>query len=171
MNNANCKIIWKRLKELKEQEILVSARVIEVGKYDSLIVDVEGITGFVSSIDIETFYFQTPKQKLLGQKLDLEIVEVDEYRKRLILSYSLPIKKRRIKQLKRGQEIIGRVISIKPYSIFVDIGDIYGFVDKSKTSSYQTLQLDSIFEVGESIAVNIIDIDREKYRVFLSIKT
>lgn len=75
--------------------VLISFLIIKVNNNGSLIVDVEGIHGYVPSTQISDFHLETPREQLIGKKLDLEILEVgDEYSDRFILSHSMPIKKR-----------------------------------------------------------------------------
>ena len=157
------RIIWQRLTQLEAEAVLISARICQIKQYGAIAI-VEGIYGFIPNSHISDFHLSKPKAELIGEYLNLEILEVNEELNKLILSYSLPIKKRRIKQLKIGRAIAGKICAIKPYGIFVDIKDIRALLPKAEIPP-----TNSKFIVGEKIKVKIKHIDDRKFRVTLAL--
>ena len=106
-----------------------------------LIVPVGGLRGFVPSSQISfsrrsSMTGDTPEQrwsKMIGQEIDVVVIEVDRERRRLILSERQAstesrdsVKDRVIDELKEGQVFTGRVTSLADFGVFVNINGADG---------------------------------------------
>jgi small subunit ribosomal protein S1 len=150
-----------------------------------LIVPVGGLRGFVPSSQISfsrrsSMTGDTPEQrwsKMIGQEIDVVVIEVDRERRRLILSERQAstesrdsIKDRVIDELKEGQVFTGRVTSLADFGVFVNINGADGLVHLSEISWDRVQHPSEVLKVGQEVKVKVIAIDREKRRIGLSIR-
>lgn len=150
-----------------------------------LIVPVGGLRGFVPSSQISfsrrsTMTGDTPEQrwsKMIGQEIDVVVIEVDKERRRLILSERQAssesrdsVKDRVIEELKEGQVYAGRVTSLADFGVFVNVNGADGLVHLSEISWDRIQHPSEVLKVGEEVKVKVITIDREKRRIGLSIR-
>jgi len=150
-----------------------------------LIVPVGGLRGFVPSSQISfsrrsTMTGDTPEQrwsKMIGQEIDVVVIEVDKERRRLILSERQAssesrdsVKDRVIEELKEGQVYAGRVTSLADFGVFVNVNGADGLVHLSEISWDRIQHPSEVLKVGQEVKVKVITIDREKRRIGLSIR-
>lgn len=150
-----------------------------------LIVPVGGLRGFVPSSQISfsrrsTMTGDTPEQrwsKMIGQEIDVVVIEVDKERRRLILSERQAssesrdsVKDRVIEELKEGQVYTGRVTSLADFGVFVNVNGADGLVHLSEISWDRIQHPSEVLKVGQEVKVKVITIDREKRRIGLSIR-
>jgi small subunit ribosomal protein S1 len=104
-------------------------------------------------------------------------MEIDRHKNRLILSEQAAMRERR-KQLKKdllgdlseGQIISGRVTSLAEFGAFVDIGGADGLVHLSELTWNRVSHPSEVLELGQSVEVKVISIDRDRNRIGLSLK-
>jgi small subunit ribosomal protein S1 len=150
-----------------------------------IIVPVEGLRGFVpaSQLGISrrmAITGDTPDQryaKMVGEPISVRVIEVDRKRRRLILSERAAssetrqsIKERVIESLKEGEVYTGKVTSLADFGAFVNINGADGLVHLSESSWDRVQHPSEILEVGQEVQVKVINIDREKRRIGLSIR-
>jgi small subunit ribosomal protein S1 len=150
-----------------------------------IIVPVEGLRGFVpaSQLGISrrmAITGDTPDQryaKMVGEPISVRVIEVDRKRRRLILSERAAssetrqsIKERVIESLKEGEVYTGKVTSLADFGAFVNINGADGLVHLSEISWDRVQHPSEILEVGQEVQVKVINIDREKRRIGLSIR-
>ena len=114
---------------------------------------------------------------MVGQPISVRIIEVDRERRRLILSERAAnaesrasMKDRDISELEEGKAYTGRVTSLADFGAFVDVNGADGLVHLSELSWDRLAQPKDILEVGQDVQVKVINIDREKKRIGLSIR-
>lgn len=150
-----------------------------------LIVPVGGLRGFVPASQISLsrragMTGDTPEQrwsKMIGQEIDVCVIEVDRERRRLILSERQAssetresLKERVIDELKEGEVRTGRVTSLADFGVFVNINGADGLVHLSEISWDRIQHPSEVLKVGQEVKVKVISIDREKKRIGLSIR-
>jgi small subunit ribosomal protein S1 len=115
--------------------------------------------------------------KMVGESIDVRVIEVDRERRRLILSERAAsgetresIKDRVLDELAIGDIRTGRVTSIADFGVFVNINGADGLVHLSEASWDRNQKLEEILKVGQEVKVKVISIDREKKRIGLSIR-
>lgn len=150
-----------------------------------LIVPVGGLRGFVPASQISFtrragMTGDTPEQRwsrMIGQEIDVCVIEVDRERRRLILSERQAssetrdsLKERVIDELKEGQIVTGRVTSLAEFGVFVNVNGADGLVHLSEISWDRITHPNEILKVGQEVKVKVISIDREKKRIGLSIR-
>ncbi len=165
-------------KHMQESEVLN----LEVLGYNrgGLIVKFETLRGFVPYSlvpDLQVIRNQkraeTLKNSMVGSFIEVLITEVDHSRNRLVLSAAAAQdqkRKIRLKQLKKGQRLTGKVVSIVSFGAFVDLDGIDGLVHISQLDWKKVKHPSELLKVGNEIEVKIISVDVEKQRVNLSRK-
>ncbi len=150
-----------------------------------LIVPVEGLNGFVPASQISLsrragLTGDTPEKRwspMVGDEIDVCVIEVDRERRRLILSERAAssetresIKDRILSELTEGDVRTGKVTSLAEFGAFVNINGADGLVHLSEISWDRIQHPSEVLKVGQEIKVKIINIDREKKRIGLSIR-
>lgn len=115
--------------------------------------------------------------ELRGQRIKLKILELSRRDKNLVVSHKAYIKEqdreRRMAlfdSLEKGQEIDGTIRSIVDFGLFVDIGGFEGLAHRSEIAWKDLPVPPAEYKVGNTVKVKVIDFDREKGKVSLSIK-
>ncbi|WP_418959223.1 S1 RNA-binding domain-containing protein [Streptomyces tritici] len=72
--------------------------------------------------------------------------------------------------LRKGQVLTGRVSSIENFGVFVDIGGVDGMINVTELSWHHIRALTDVVQVGDEVAVEVLDIDLDRERIALSRK-
>jgi small subunit ribosomal protein S1 len=184
LKRAQEQISWENVEKLLESDNVVDSKIIGFNK-GGLIVGVEGLRGFVPSSQISAMRRsqstgETPEQrwqKMIGQPITVRVIEVDRERRRLILSERAAstesrqsIKERVIDELEEGKVYTGRVTSLANFGAFININGADGLVHLSELSWDHIDHPRDVLEVGQEIKVKVINVDREKKRIGLSVR-
>jgi len=115
--------------------------------------------------------------ELRGQRIKFKILELSRRDKNLVVSHKVYMKElEREKRmalfdsLEKGQEIEGTVRSVVDFGLFVDIGGFEGLVHRSEIAWKDLPVPPAEYKVGTKVHVKVIDFDKEKGKVSLSIK-
>jgi predicted RNA-binding protein with RPS1 domain len=99
---------------------------------------------------------------------------VDQPRRRLIMSAKAAHKEQRrrtLEQLEKGSIVEGRIANIVKYGAFVDIGGgVSGLLHVSEIAWHRVDDPGEVLNVGDTIEVEIQDVDPERERISLSRK-
>ena len=181
---AQEQISWENVEKMLEDDRVYDSKIVGFNK-GGLIVMVGGLRGFLPSSQINAVRRSqasgdTPKQrwqKMVGEPITVRIIEVDRERRRLILSERAistesrqSIKERVIDELEVGKVYTGRVTSLSDFGAFVNVNGADGLVHLSELSWERVQHPREILEVGQEVKVKVINIDREKKRIGLSIR-
>lgn len=116
-------------------------------------------------------------EELRGKRIQFRILELSRRDKNLVVSHKEYIKERErskrkalFDSLQPEQEIDGVVRSVVDFGLFVDIGGFEGLVHRSEIAWKDLPVPPSEYKVGTRVKVRVIDFDREKGKVSLSIK-
>jgi len=114
---------------------------------------------------------------LIGEELELQIIEVDEERRRLIFSERAALNETRekvrdqvIEKLNVGDVRTGRVTSLADFGAFVNINGADGLVHLSEISWDRLRHPGDELKIGQQVDVKVISIDEEKGHIGLSIR-
>ncbi len=184
LKRAQEQIAWDNVERLVSSDEVVESTVMGFNK-GGLIVGVEGLRGFVPSSQISAMRRSqstgdTPEQrwqKMIGQPISVRVIEVDRERRRLILSERAAstesrqsIKERVIEELEEGKVYTGRVTSLANFGAFININGADGLVHLSELSWDHIDHPREVLEVGQEVKVKVINVDREKKRIGLSVR-
>ncbi len=184
LRRAQEQMSWETVEKLQEEDRVYESSIVGFNK-GGLIAMVGGLRGFVPSSQISggrraQAVGDTPEQrwqKMVGQPISVRIIEVDRDRRRLILSERAAssesrqsIKERVIEELVLGNVYDGRVTSLSDFGAFVNINGADGLVHLSELSWERVQHPREVLEVGQEVKVKVINIDREKKRIGLSLR-
>jgi small subunit ribosomal protein S1 len=175
---------WENVEKMITEESVIDTKIIGFNK-GGLIVAVGNLRGFVPSSQISATRRaqssgDTPEQrwqKMVGQAISVRIIEVDRERRRLILTERSTntesrssMKDRVISELEEGKTYTGKVTSLAEFGAFVNINGADGLVHLSELSWDRLAHPKDLLEVGQEVKVKVINIDREKKRIGLSMR-
>ncbi len=138
-------------------------------------VDLGGLDGLLHITDISWGRINHPEDVLeLDQKIQVAVLEFDNEKKRI----SLGMKQLTahpwdsMKELKEGEKINGKVVTVADYGAFVEIeAGVEGLIHVSEMSWSQHLRNPSDFiKVGDEVNAVILDIDKEEHKLSLGLK-
>jgi small subunit ribosomal protein S1 len=155
---------WEQLTELQESGKVLQVRVTGANK-GGVTVNVEGMRGFIPRshlVDRDNI------ESLIGQALSVSFLEVDREREKLVLSQRLATQSSAFSQLQIGQLVEGKVSSIKPFGVFIDLEGISGLLHIKQVSQKYIENLSQLFSSGQILKALVIDLDEGRGRVSLS---
>lgn len=175
---------WQTAEELLESEDSFESTIEGYNK-GGLLVPLGTIRGFVPASQIGlsrrlTITGNSPDDRyseMVGEKIEVCVIEVDRDRRRLILSERAAssetresIKERVIDDLEEGEIRTGRVTSLADFGAFVNINGADGLVHLSELSWDHVNHPSEVLEVGQEVKVKVISIDEDRKRIGLSIR-
>jgi len=181
---AREEVSWQEAEDFLQSKESFHSSIVGFNK-GGLIVPLGGLRGFVPASQISlsrraNLTGDTPEQrwaKMIGQEIDVTVIEVDRERRRLILSERAAstetresLKERVIDELQEGEIRTGRVTSLADFGAFVNISGADGLVHLSEISWERINHPGEVLKVGQEVRVKIISIDKDKKRIGLSIR-
>jgi small subunit ribosomal protein S1 len=114
-------------------------------------------------------------KEMVGRRLQLKIIELDEEWNRLILSEraakSGPGSPNEVlDQLKPGEVCDGWITNLCPFGAFVDLGGVEGLIHISELSWGRVDSPQEVLSAGNKVQVYVLNVDRDRRRVGLSLK-
>lgn len=163
---------WEELEKVKEADETIAVVVSQIVR-GGLVVDVSGVQGFIPQGQLcarETIC--NP-----GDKIEVKILTLDKAQNNLILSNKkvyetnmAETRKNVFAQVEVGQIVKGEVVRITDFGAFVNVGGVDCLLPLSQISWKWVEHPTDLLKVGQEINVEIIDIDRDKQRISLSLK-
>ncbi len=175
---------WDRVETMVGADEVCESKVIGYNK-GGVIVPVGLLRGFVPASQISLLRRSaaegsTPEQRfnqMVGEPIEVRVIEVDRSRRRLILSERQAIqetreslKERLLEELSEGDVRTGRVTSLADFGAFVNIDGADGLVHMSEISWDRIKNPSEVLKVGQEVQVKVISLDRERKRIGLSIR-
>src|SRR3546814_772455 len=174
-DRARREAAWDKL----ETEFTESARVEGVifGRVKGgFTVDLAGAVAFLpgSQVDIRPVRDVTP---LMDIPQPFQILKMDRRRGNIVVSRRAILEETRAEQrsgliqnLEEGQVIEGAVKNITDYGAFVDLGGIDGLLHVTDMSYKRVNHPSEVINIGDTVKVQIIRINRETQRISLGMK-
>jgi len=166
---------WGDIEKVKEEDGVVLGTVIEVVK-GGLIMDI-GLRGFLPASLVEMRRVRD-LGPYLGKQIEAKIIELDKNRNNVVLSRRAFLEASQsevrhgfLNQLEKGQIRKGVVSSIVNFGAFVDLGGVDGLVHVSELSWEHVDHPAKVVEVGQEVTVEVLEVDFERERVSLSLKS
>jgi small subunit ribosomal protein S1 len=171
---------WQRAQCLLEQKecchLLVTGH-----NRGGLLVQFGGLTGFVPSSHLVDFpgildpiEREEALQRRLGEKLKLQVIEIDRPQTRLILSERIAREAERgegiFARIKAGDILTGRVSNLRRFGAFVDLGGYEGLIHISELSWGRVNFPGDVVRPGDVVQVYVLDVDPTERKIQLSLK-
>jgi small subunit ribosomal protein S1 len=155
---------WEDLIELQETGKVLQVRVSGANK-GGVTVDVQGMRGFIPRSHLVE---RDNIESLIGQSLSVNFLEVDREREKLVLSQRMATQSNAFKDLQIGQLVEGKVSSIKPFGVFVDLEGVSGLLHIKQVSQKYIDNLGKLFAPGQPLKALVVDLDEGRGRISLS---
>jgi small subunit ribosomal protein S1 len=170
---------WKTFEEALEHGTILNVKGKEVTR-GGLLVEVDGMYGFVPSSQLSKEWADKV-EKLVGQPVQVKVIEVDRDENRLVLSEKavteaedIEARKKALGAVKIGSNYSGTVVGLVPFGAFVEIQageqNLEGLVHISEISWEKIEEVGKALNVGDKIEVQVIGMDEDTGKLALSLK-
>ena len=147
---------------------------IEVVK-GGLILDL-GVRGFLPASLVDIRRVQD-LDEFLGQELRAKVIELNRSRNNVVLSRRAVLEEERKEQrqqildkLQPGDVVEGQISNIVDFGAFVDLDGMDGLIHISELSWSHVNHPSEVLEIGQTVEVKVLDIDRDRQRISLGLK-
>lgn len=164
------KIGWLRLEQIEREKAIFFARIIEKTRYGSgFVVKAEGISAILPLSHLGS---NINPEEILNKKIPIQILEYKPKLYRLVVSHRIALFRLRLMQIKLGDLLSGKVVAIREYGLFVDIGNgsVLLHISEITQAAMDNINLNSIFQIDDEIKAIVIAMDIKKGRVAVSTK-
>jgi len=166
--------VWDEISRIYSEDGLIEGKITSRVK-GGLAVDI-GVTGFLpgSQVDLRPI---KDLESMVGNTYEFKILKYNKRRENVVLSRRVILEEERntlkaqtISTIKEGAVTEGIVKNITDYGAFIDLGGIDGLLHITDMSWGRVGHPSSMFEVGDTIQVKVLQFDKEKERVSLGLK-
>ena len=171
---ARFEMAWKKIEEAAESGQPVIGRVIEVVK-GGLILDL-GVRGFLPASLVDIRRVQD-LDEFMAQELRCKVIELNRSRNNVVLSRRAVLEDERkemrqaiLDRLNPGDVVEGQISNIVDFGAFVDLDGMDGLIHISELSWSHVNHPSEVLEIGQTVRVKVLDIDRDRQRISLGLK-
>src|SRR5713101_2650887 len=171
---ARFELAWKRIEAAAESGEPVEGRVIEVVK-GGLILDL-GVRGFLPASLVDIRRVQD-LDEFMGKELRCKVIELNRSRNNVVLSRRAVLEDERkemrqaiLDRLAPGDVVEGQISNIVDFGAFVDLDGMDGLIHISELSWSHVNHPSEVLDIGQTVEVKVLDIDRDRQRISLGLK-
>ncbi len=166
---------WKKLVESFDDGSTVEAKVTQVVK-GGLLATVNNIKAFIPGSQVTT-HFVKDLSKYVGETLVCKVLNIDEKKRRLVLSRKA-VEEEELKEIEDkawenitvGEKITGKVQRLTDFGAFIDLGGVDGLLHISDMSWNRIASPEDVLKVGDEVETIVLKANREKNRISLGLK-
>ena len=168
------KSTWEMLEKIKEESKSFKVTIAKVIKGGAEVF-IDGLRAFLPGR-----YIRLPgvsQDNWVNHEIDVLIEELDYKEKKIILNQKKAVdldKQRKaeiaIRGLNEGDIVEAPVLRIADFGVFVDLGGLDGLIPASELSWGRFIHPKDVVKVAQTVQARIFRIERENFRVALSIK-
>ncbi len=142
-----------------------------------LLVDIQGYRGFLPASQVGVAK-GTPIESLAGQTVSLKVLDVDEARKRVVVSHRRAMQEQRraareelLRSLKVGEQREATVVRLADFGAFVDLGaGIDALIPASELAFERVEKPSDVVHVGERLTVRVLRVENNGKKIAVSRK-
>ena len=157
---------WDSFAQKQEEKQSISVRVTGVNK-GGVTVNAEGLRGFIPRSHLVD---KDNLEQLIGQILTVTFLDLNPETQKLVLSQREAVSNTSFGEWELGQLVTGKVVSIKPFGVFVDLDGTTALLHIKQVSQTYIESLTNIFQIGQELKAIVIDVDEAKRRLSISIR-
>lgn len=168
-------VAWEKVEKVKEEKQIIEVEILQVVK-GGLLTTAFGLRGFIPASQI-ALHFVKDLNEFVGQKVEVEIMEADPKKQRLVLSRRSVLEAQReqkreeaLASIVEDEKRTGVVKRLVDYGAFIDIGGVDGLAHISDLSWDHIKNPADVLSVGQEVEVLVKAFDPETKRISLSIK-
>jgi small subunit ribosomal protein S1 len=155
---------WDKLRQQEKEGKVVQVKINGFNR-GGVTCDLEGLRGFIPRSQLQD---GEQHEALMGKTIGVAFLEVNPETRKLVLSEKKAATAARFSQLEVGQLVEGKVVALKPYGFFIDLGGVSGLLHQSSVTGGVLRDLREAFEVGESIKALVTQVDPGRGRIALN---
>jgi small subunit ribosomal protein S1 len=155
---------WGKLRQQEKDGKVVQVKINGFNR-GGVTCDLEGLRGFIPRSQLQD---GEQHEALMGKTIGVAFLEVNPETRKLVLSEKKAATAARFSALEVGQLVEGKVVALKPYGFFVDLGGVSGLLHQSSVTGGVLRDLREAFEVGESIKALVTQVDPGRGRIALN---
>ena len=174
---------WRQAEKLMQDDEIWEGSVTDANR-GGLIVPFGNLRGFVPASHVVGLSRglneddrQSQMSNLVGNKINLKVIEVNWKRRRLVFSQRDAQRERRearkevlLDKLEEGETRQGVVSGLRDFGAFVDLGGADGLIHISELAWHRVKHPREILNVGDEVTVYVLRLDEEGKRIGLSLK-
>ena len=154
LKKLSCAKAWQELQNVKYNNETIKAKVVLIVR-GGVIVEVSDLRGFVPASQLRT---GAPFDGLIGQDIEVKVLEADAKKNKLILSQRQAVAEQR-------EQVVDEIISN------LEVGSVVkGEVVRIEISWQRIKHPSDVISLGQELEVKILKIDTEMKRISLSLK-
>jgi small subunit ribosomal protein S1 len=185
LSRAQLERDWRLAEARLEAEEMFETTITGFNK-GGLLVQVGRVRGFLPASQVDRSHWDSKASdqdrgerlaQMVGQQVQLKIIELDRARNRLIVSERAALSQHRreqkgrlLSQLQEGETRHGVVTNLCDFGAFVDLGGADGLVHLSELSWKRVSKPHDMLHVGQEVDVYVLNVDSERGRIGLSLK-
>jgi small subunit ribosomal protein S1 len=115
--------------------------------------------------------------EFLGKELRCKVIELNRSRNNVVLSRRAVLEDERkemrqaiLDKLQPGDVVEGQISNIVDFGAFVDLDGMDGLIHISELSWSHVNHPSEVLEIGQTVQVKVLDIDRDRQRISLGLK-
>jgi small subunit ribosomal protein S1 len=155
---------WDKLRQQEKDGKVVQVKINGFNR-GGVTCDLEGLRGFIPRSQLQD---GEQHEALMGKTIGVAFLEVNAETRKLVLSEKKAATAARFSALEVGQLVEGKVVALKPYGFFIDLGGVSGLLHQSSVTGGVLRDLREAFEVGESIKALVTQVDPGRGRIALN---
>lgn len=155
---------WEKVRQMDKDGKVLQVKINGFNR-GGVTCDVEGLRGFIPRSQLNE---GENHEALMGRTLGVAFLEVNPETRKLVLSEKKAATAARFSELEVGQLVEGRIVSVKPYGFFVDLGGVSGLLHQSCITGGALRSLREVFDQGEVIRALITEMDPGRGRIALN---
>ncbi len=166
---------FELLEDAFQNKTTLSVKVTEVTN-GGIIAVYKGIKVFIPASQISN-RFVKDLTEFLHKTLKIRIIENNKERRKIIGSSRVLLEEEKSKSssavwdtIEKGKKYPGTVKGFTDFGAFVDIGGVDGLVHLSELSWTRVKHPSDILKIGDEVEVTVLDFDKTKKRISLSLK-
>jgi len=193
IRRTGAELKWHELNEAKKNETPIQVKVIEANTGGVIVEISDTMRGFVPSSQLKNSriydsnmysskedaakILQTKLAEMIGETLQVKVMEIDKEKNKVILSeksiYSdtdIKLRNATLSSIKIGDMLEGEVTGIAPFGLFVNAQGLEGLVHLSEISWDKVRTPADFYKVGDKVKIQVIGLQDNGKRVAYSIK-
>ena len=164
---------WAEFQRMMDEKVPVEVKIKEAVPKGA-VAYLDGVRAFIPVSKLTIGYVKDTEE-WVGKRVHAHIITVEKEKERLVLSARSveeqereKSRKERMKDLKVGDVLTGKVETIQDYGAFVDLGGVTGLVHVSEVCGRRISTPREVLKEGQEVTVKVLKLEGK--RISLSIK-
>ncbi len=166
---------WRRIAEARTNGAILQG-LVKAPVKGGLLVEIEGYRGFLPASQAGATK-GAPLEGLVKTTLPLKVIDVDEQRKRVVVSHRRAIQEERrtartqlLQSLKVGEEREATVVRLADFGAFVDLGGVDALIPASELAFERVGKPSDVVQPGDRLKVRVLRVEEGGKKIAVSRK-